>query len=183
MERKMIEKDALGRDVLKAPIILYIGKEIFSPLKTIVIGISGNNAPLEVPLSVQNMPFLKNYGLVTALPEDALSLGFYSKRIADRFKWNDSNMRKYLENLNEISPASLVSLFLREIAIYLDERYDDHISKSENLFIISKVNGKVRKFPTHFISKTNIKSIAYFRSEAEALFALKVIKEGMNYQW
>lgn len=96
------------------------------------------------------------------------------KRIADRSNLNIEDVRKLVELLEKINPSLLFSLFLKEIAINLDSKYEDHISKCEEVFIISTLDGRIHK-----TSKANIKNFrnfAAFRTEEDARTACRILR-------
>ena len=102
------------------------------------------------------------------------SIEFFIERLAKRRHWNIDNMHNYLKNILSISKTAFMSIILKEIAIFLDEDYPDHISKSEEIWIISMLNGKVGKI-TDKSKIVTYKSFAAFRSKRAACIALSII--------
>ena len=88
---------------------------------------------------------------------------FYIKHLADRIHWNVENLRKYLSNLYTIYPAAVFSIMLREVAIVLDEKYDNHIENSKEIYVISSLNGEISKVKDLNKIK-NFKNFAAFRT-------------------
>ena len=65
-------------------------------------------------------------------------------------------------------------MLLKEIALELDKQYEGHIKNSNEIWIISLVNGKIMK-----LSKEGIKSFknfASFRSKEDALLAYSILE-------
>lgn len=90
--------------------------------------------------------------------------------LANRIGWNRDNLKKYLENFNNINLTAVFSTLLKEIAIMMDEKYEDHISNSKEIYIINTIDGNITKL--HNLSRVkNFKNFAAFRSYEEANLA------------
>lgn len=74
----------------------------------------------------------------------------------------------------DYNPASLLSTLLRNIAIDLDKKYEDHISKSPEIYVISLLNGKITKANKAHIK--NYRNFAAFRTIEDAKEACKIVK-------
>ena len=126
-------------------------------------------------LKEEYLTFLLEQQILEPIENPALlSIEFFIKRLAKRRHWNIDNMHNYLKNILSISKTAFMSIILKEIAIFLDEVYPDHISKSEEIWIISMLNGKVGKI-TDKSKIVTYKSFAAFRNKEDAYFALKVL--------
>lgn len=104
---------------------------------------------------------------------------FYLEHLAKRIHWNVDNLRKYLGNLYTIYPAAVFLILLREVAIVLDEKYDNHIKDSKEIYVISCLNGEISKVKDLNKIK-NFKNFAAFRSLEDALAAKHILKEPMK---
>lgn len=60
---------------------------------------------------------------------------YYLRKICQKSSLNEENSMEFLFTLLNICPASLYTMFLREIAIDLDANYEDHISNSPDIYI------------------------------------------------
>lgn len=101
-------------------------------------------------------------------------LNFFIERLAKRKHWNIDNMHNYLKNVKSISISAFMNIMAKEIALFLNEGYQNHISDSKEIWIISMLNGKV--LPIKDKNKIiTYKSFAAFRSKEDAYFALKVL--------
>lgn len=78
------------------------------------------------------------------------------QRIADRMDWQYNKTVGYLNKISEIYPIAAFSILLREIAVELDKKYEDHIENSEEIYTISTLNGKITK-----VNKATIKNYRY----------------------
>lgn len=72
-------------------------------------------------------------------------------------------------------PAAAFAIVLREIAIELDKKYEDHISNSPEIYSISLVDGRITKLYKSRIR--SYKNFAAFRTIDDAKFACKVLRE------
>ncbi len=92
--------------------------------------------------------------------------------------WNDKELTKVLDTLENTNPWAAVQLVLKEIAIELDKKYKDNINESEHIYAISPQDGKI-----HEINKENIKNyktFPAFRNVKDATIAGYLIKETLN---
>lgn len=72
-------------------------------------------------------------------------------------------------------PAAAFAMVLREIAIELDKKYEDHISNSPEIYSISLTDGRITKL--YKSSIRSYKNFAAFRTIDDAKFACKVLRE------
>ena len=77
---------------------------------------------------------------------------------------------KYLEDLENISPASVLNIYLKRISLKLDKKYPHiPIRSLDKIYIISMYDGKVTSVCPKDIK--NLKHFAWFRSLGDAIFA------------
>lgn len=108
--------------------------------------------------------------------QEELSVGAAIIHLANRIKWNPDNVAKYLDNLESIYPIAAFNVILRELAIMLDEKYEDHINNSKEIWIISSLNGNIVKVKD--ITKIkNFRNFAAFRTLEDAKIAREVMKD------
>ena len=89
------------------------------------------------------------------------------------------NIIKYLNNIYKIYPAALFSIMLREVAIVLDEKYDNHIKNSKEIYVISCLSGEISKVKD--LNKiNNFKNFAAFRTLDDALAAKHILRDPMK---
>lgn len=131
-----------------------------------------------VKLNEKSIPKLLKKGMIKeALPPRKVptDITFYVKRLAQRIKWKEDNLVRYLNNLNTIYPVAIVSIILREIALYLDEKYPDHINNSNEIWYISAINGEIERI--HDVTKVkNFRNFAAFRSLEDAKIAKEIMR-------
>lgn len=68
---------------------------------------------------------------------------------------------------------------LREVAIVLDEKYDNHIENSKGIYVIRSLNGEISKVKDLNKIK-NFKNFAAFRTLDDALTAKHILKDPMK---
>lgn len=129
----------------------------------------------------ESIPFLIKEGIIKEVENEEIPTEpyFYIKHLADRIHWNVENLRKYLSNLYTIYPAAVFSIMLREVAIVLDEKYDNHIENSKEIYVIRSLNGEISKVKDLNKIK-NFKNFAAFRTLDDALAAKHILKEPMK---
>lgn len=104
-----------------------------------------------------------------------LSLDFYVGKLAERKGWKFEKMSNFLNNLAEINLGAAFQVVLREVAIELDKKYEDHIEKSEEIYCVSLTNGYIFKADKKFIK--NFRNFAAFRTIDDAKHACKITRE------
>lgn len=122
------------------------------------------------------IPHLLMAGIITVQSEDSedIDLYFFLKKIAKRLGWKVSKTCNYLETLNKLHPAAAFSVVLREIAVYLDLNYPDHISNSPEIYVISILDGRISKANKACIK--SYKNFAAFRSIEDAKIACNITR-------
>lgn len=102
------------------------------------------------------------------------SPSYYISRLAEKHGWKPEDMDKYLRKLYTISKGAVFTLILREIAVALDEKYDDHIRNSEEIYVVDLTNGHIGKTDKKLIK--DYRYFAAFRNMEDARFACHVMK-------
>lgn len=129
----------------------------------------------------KSIPFLIEEGIIKEVENEEIPTEpyFYIKHLADRIHWNVENLRKYLSNLYTIYPAAVFSIMLREVSIVLDEKYDNHIKNSKEIYVISCLSEEITKVKDLNRIK-NFKNFAAFRTLDDALAAKRILEEPMK---
>lgn len=118
---------------------------------------------------------------VVSTPEEESSnnrdsyLLFYIERIAKKRGWKTQRVINWLGNVAEVCPGAALSIMLREIAVYLDLKYEDHIKNSPTIYSVSLTDGVIRSVNKAHIK--NYRNFAAFRTIEDAKFACKVLRE------
>lgn len=134
-------------------------------------------------LSDAIIPMLKAEGILVTTPpktkmSDAPSMSDVIQRIANRIGWKPQKVENYLNAIDTMMPMAAFNLVLREIAIMIDQKYPDHINKSEKIFCISPLDGRI-----HEVCKAHIKNyrnFAAFRSIEDAKLACNLLREHLK---
>lgn len=109
------------------------------------------------------------------MEEKKLSLNYYIEKLAERLGWKVEKVYNYLNTIDSVYPAAAFSMVLREVAIELDKKYEDHIEKSPEIYVISMLDGRITKANKAHIK--NYRNFAAFRSVEDAKFACSVTRE------
>lgn len=107
--------------------------------------------------------------------EVPMDLEFYVQKIADRLGWKIEKVYNYLNSVDTILPAAAFSMVLREVAIELDKKYEDHIEKSPEIYVISLLDGRITKANKAHIK--NYRNFAAFRSIEDAKIACRITRD------
>lgn len=107
-----------------------------------------------------------------------MHVGYYIVNLAKKVGWRPEKMVGYLQSLWNINPSAAFSVLLREVAIELDKRYEDHINNCEEVFIISSMDGRIHK--VHKAHIKNFRNFAAFRTEEDAKIACRILREDLK---
>lgn len=94
--------------------------------------------------------------------------------LANKFGWKVEKTLNFLTKIYEVYPAAAFSMILREIAIELDKKYEDHIENSPEIFVISMFDGRITKANKAHIK--NYRNFAAFRTLEDARDACSIVK-------
>lgn len=129
------------------------------------------------------LPKLLEAGIVTTTEpaksvvetEVPMELEYYIQKIADKLGWKIEKVYNYLNSVDAILPAAAFSMVLREIAIELDKKYEDHIEKSPEIYVISMLDGRITKANKDCIK--NYRNFVAFRTIEDAKIACKITRD------
>ena len=107
--------------------------------------------------------------------EAHMDLHYYVEKLAKKLNWKVEKMYNYLNTIDSVYPVATFSMILREVAIELDKKYEDHIEKSPEIYVISMLNGKITKANKAHIK--NYRNFAAFRSVEDAKTACSIVRE------
>lgn len=172
-------------------IYLTNGKEVqigdtlikVSKVKDPFFGIGNGTIVQHIVVTKDILPALLEAGIVTTVKpaksvvetEVPMELGYYIQKIAEKLGWKVEKVYNYLNNVDAILPAAAFSMVLREIAIELDKKYKDHIEKSSEIYIISKLDGRITKVNKAHIK--NYRNFAAFRTIEDAKIACRITRD------
>lgn len=172
-------------------IYLKNGKEV--QIGDILIKVSKVNDPffgkdtiiehVQVKVTKDILPKLLKAGIVTTTkPEKPvvetkvpMELEYYIQKIADKLGWKIEKVYNYLNSVDAILPAATFSMILREIAIELDKKYENHIENSPEIYVISMLDGRIAKANKAHIK--NYRNFAAFRSVSDAKIACRITRD------
>ena len=129
------------------------------------------------------LPKLIKAGIVTTKLDEKpvaktkvpMELDYYIEKIANKLNWKVEKVYNYLNNVDTILPAAAFSMVLREIAIELDKKYENHIDKSPEIYVISLFDGRITKANKAHIR--NYRNFAAFRTIEDAKIACTITRD------
>lgn len=129
------------------------------------------------------LPELLEAGIVTTTKpaksvvetEIPMELEYYIQKIAEKLGWKVEKVYNYLNSVDAILPVAAFSMVLREIAIELDKKYEDHIEKSPEIYVISMLDGRITKANKAHIK--NYRNFAAFRTIEDAKIACRITRD------
>lgn len=95
--------------------------------------------------------------------------------LSKKTNWKEEKLLNILTTLHLANPWAATQMVLREIAIELDKKYDDHINKSEKIYAISPQDGRIHEINKKTVK--NYKAFPAFRSIEDAKIACSLIRE------
>ena len=141
---------------------------------------NNNSMVTIIKVTRDNIDDLINQGIIIEKKPINLSYEALKRAISDRTKIPLEVVDGVLSSVNIINSSTLCSLLLKEIAIILNRQYNSDIRGCEYLYIISKLDGSIKKLPTKNINVHCFNNIAVFRTKEEAEIAIKVVREIFN---
>ena len=134
----------------------------------------------DVTINETTIPELINLGIIKVVDtksEDtpAHNLDYYIGKIADRLGWKPEKVYNYLNGIDSLLPAAAFSIVLREIAIDLDKKYEDHIENSPEIYVINMFDGRITKANKATIK--NYRNFAAFRTIEDAKTACRITRD------
>lgn len=127
------------------------------------------------------LPELLEAGIVTTTKpavvesEVPMELEYYIQKIAEKLGWKIEKVYNYLNSVDTILPAAAFSMVLRGVAIELDKKYEDHIEKSPEIYVISMLDGRITKVNKAHIK--NYRNFAAFRTIEDAKIACRITRD------
>ncbi len=101
--------------------------------------------------------------------------------IAKKTGWKPQKVENYLNGVDMINSAAAFSIVLREIAVMLDMKYEDHIEHSERIFTVSLLDGRIHETPKKYIK--NYRNFAAFRTVEDAKIACNILREPLKHMF
>lgn len=103
------------------------------------------------------------------------SLQYYGEKVAERFCGVPNALMYRLINIFYAAyPQVALNMLLREVAIEIDKKYPDHIEKSNKIYTVSMVNGRITEIPRGTIK--SFRHFAAFRTIEDAKQGCKIVR-------
>lgn len=174
----------MKRIFLKNGTEVHVG-DVISKTKTVNHPIFGKITVMKtITVSESNIPELISKKILyysnsktfsSNVPTD---INYYIGLIAKRLEWKEAKTINYINNISRIYPAAAYSIILREVAKEIDKGYKDHISTRPSIYIISIMDGEIKK-----VNKENIKTyktFSAFRTLEDAKLAKEITSNLLN---
>lgn len=170
---------------MKKFILADSGKEINFGDRVLIV--EGINTPLSVArvqrvavVTKDLMGKLIKDGKVNVVEENGINNIWNDaiKSLAKKTNWKEEKLLNILITLYHANPWAATQMVLREIAIELDKKYDDHINKSEKIYVISPQDGRIHEINKKTVK--NYKAFPAFRSIEDAKIACSLIREHLK---
>lgn len=89
--------------------------------------------------------------------------------------WEFKKMYSYINSIEKFSPVAAMDILLKYIAVMIDKLYEGPIENSEEIWIISMINGKIKQIDKSLIK--NYRNFPAFRTKEDALEARKILNK------
>lgn len=111
-----------------------------------------------------------NKPVKTNIPMD---INFYIEKLAEKKGWKVDKVYNFMNGINELSEVAALNIILKEIAIEMDTKYEDHIQDSPKIYVISTFDGRITEANKALIK--NYRNFAAFRNVEDARAACKIV--------
>ena len=100
------------------------------------------------------------------------------KNLCNKANVTSEKMSSILDVLEDANHWVVVQLLLKEIAIELDKKYNNHINNSEKIYAISPQDGRIHEIDKSHIK--NYKAFPAFRNIEDAKIACHLVKNHLK---
>jgi hypothetical protein len=138
------------------------------PLNTDFIIQSGDKELFRGSINDNTIPQLLSTGFITGIQRECLY---------DLNQLRDYYHEKALSR-SDVNPIFFIQKILKAIAIDLDFKYEDHISKSKEIYCVSLLDGEIYQLDKNTIK--SYKTFAAFRTSRDAEKAKAIIQPYLN---
>ena len=173
----------MGKIYLKDGKEVQLG-DILTKVSKVKDSFFGKGTVIEnVKVTKDILPKLIEAGIVTTtIPKNPVAetkvpmeLEYYIQKIAEKHGWKIEKVYNYLNSVDTILPAAAFSIVLREVAIELDKKYEDHIERNPEIYVISLLDGRITKANKAHIK--NYRNFAAFRTIEDAKIACTITRD------
>lgn len=138
--------------------------------------LKAGNRSQKIILSESNLSELVQKGIVYIedMPKIPTNCNYYFEKIAKKWNTDTDIVIDVLSVVSSTFPMSAFSILLKEIALEIDKKYNDHISNSNEIYVVSVLDGCI-----HRVNKEHIKTyknFSAFRSVEDAELACSILK-------
>lgn len=166
-------------------IVVKSGKEINLGDKILIVGAVNTpvgmiKAQKTVTVTKELMSKFIKDGKVNVVEENGTNKIWSNaiESLSKKTNWKEEKLLNILTTLHLANPWAATQMVLKEIAIELDKKYDDHINKSEKIYAISPQDGRIHEINKKTVK--NYKAFPAFRSIEDAKIACSLIREHLK---
>ena len=135
-----------------------------------------------IKVTEEMLPILIKEGKVTAVEENGCDIfkiwANAWKNLCNKANVTSEKMSSILDILEDANHWVVVQLLLKEIAIELDKKYNNHINNSEKIYAISPQDGRIHEIDKSHIK--NYKAFPAFRNIEDAKIACHLVKNHLK---
>lgn len=114
----------------------------------------------------------------TKIQDPTKDLKYYINKIAEKKGWSIERAWGWLCGIERLSPIAAFNIIAREIAVDLDNKYEDHIENSEKIYAISPLDGRIHEICKGHIK--NYRNFAAFRNTEDAKYACAILRDQLK---
>lgn len=141
---------------------------------TVVIkGLFKNDTPITFTIGDYTLTYLIGMDIIKVITEE-YTMDDVINHMSVRAGRSKLSILLLLYKMYSINKASVFSTLLKEVSSMINEEYDSPIKSSDNIFVISMLDGKITKVINRGGVK-NLEAFAFFRTCEDASRALKIL--------
>lgn len=99
---------------------------------------------------------------------------YYLNKISNNINMPKQFVPSFLKNVHNIAPVALLNMILNVVAHEIDLLYEGHINECPVVYVLNTLQGKIVSIPTNDLKKVSYKYFAAFRTQEEAVFAVRI---------
>lgn len=141
----------------------------------------------EDPLTKGTFDYLRRIGMVKSsldyykeTGKVSTSILDYVDKLAKKIGLSYVECCRFISQLGEYSPMTVISLLSKQISLELDKRYDGHIRDSKHIYTIDTVTGNIVEMPDEIKKCAHFRNFTAFRSRKDAEFAISLLSGYYN---
>lgn len=131
-----------------------------------------------ITLSEYTLPYFLSNGIIEEVEAISTDIEYYIDKLSKKLNLSKSATTGLINCFTEYSPSIVFSMLLKEIALEMDYQYKDHITDSDELYVVSFVDGSIVSLDKSKVR--TYKNFSAFRSIEDAKTACKILRPIMK---